>query len=177
MSYQYENRKAKRKLALDYLGGKCVVCGATENLQFDHIDPSTKSFTISARPDCILETLLDELDKCQLLCAQHHKEKSSRESFARVTHGKYWAAYHWKCQCELCLSFKKKNRADRREKRTGSRSEKRRLPRTHGTYAMYKHGCRCDECKAANTAYMTDWKSKNKRTGGRKVRHQPLKLD
>jgi len=29
------------------LGGRCVRCGATEDLEFDHIDPSTKRFTIS----------------------------------------------------------------------------------------------------------------------------------
>jgi len=33
--------------ALDILGGKCIKCGSLENLEFDHIDPSSKLFTIS----------------------------------------------------------------------------------------------------------------------------------
>ena len=41
-------RKAKNKAYLiEMLGGKCVGCGVTENLQFDHIDRKQKTFTIS----------------------------------------------------------------------------------------------------------------------------------
>ncbi len=30
-------RKERRAYCREYLGGKCVVCGTTHNLQFDHI--------------------------------------------------------------------------------------------------------------------------------------------
>ena len=39
-----ERRRKKRDILREHLGGKCVMCGTTENLQFDHIDASTKSF-------------------------------------------------------------------------------------------------------------------------------------
>ena len=32
---------------------------------------------------------------------------------------------------------------------------------THGTYSRYvKHGCRCDECKAAGTAYAKEYRER-----------------
>lgn len=37
----------RRKDAIEYLGGKCVLCGSVENLQFDHIDRSTKKYELS----------------------------------------------------------------------------------------------------------------------------------
>ena len=40
----------RRKAAIDHLGGKCVHCGTSHGLEFDHIDPLTKSFTIASRP-------------------------------------------------------------------------------------------------------------------------------
>jgi hypothetical protein len=45
-------------------GGKCVVCGASDELHFDHIIPYSKGGT-SLSPDNI-----------QLLCARHNLEKS-----------------------------------------------------------------------------------------------------
>jgi hypothetical protein len=41
-SYYYK----RRQKLYDFLGGKCVVCGATEDLEFDHIDPAQKSFDL-----------------------------------------------------------------------------------------------------------------------------------
>ena len=58
------------------LGGKCVDCGTTKNLQFDHIDPSKKSFNIS----CVLsERTLKELEKCELRCGNCHLEKTKND--------------------------------------------------------------------------------------------------
>jgi len=33
-----EYRKEKRQEAIDYLSGKCSMCGTTDNLQFDHLN-------------------------------------------------------------------------------------------------------------------------------------------
>lgn len=60
----------------DLLGGVCVVCGTTERLEFDHIDPSTKLFDIAKGWARAEKIVLEELEKCQLLCKQHHDEKS-----------------------------------------------------------------------------------------------------
>lgn len=79
-AYQREYQKkrwAKRKQELiDFLGGKCVKCGSTEELQFDHIDPSTKSFTIASCPTASEERMMAEIKKCQLLCRKCHEEKT-----------------------------------------------------------------------------------------------------
>jgi len=61
------------------LGGKCVKCGATERLEFDHIDPKNKSFCITKNLRMgDKEKLQEELDKCQLLCYDCHLEKTKQ---------------------------------------------------------------------------------------------------
>lgn len=63
------------------LGGACVVCGATEHLHFDHIDPTTKRFNVSARVrDTRIADLIEETLKCQLLCRDCHAPKTAVES-------------------------------------------------------------------------------------------------
>ena len=76
----YENRRQ----CIDKLGGKCVECGVTENLQFDHINPLEKSFAISETLHFSLkkkkEVKFDEeLNKCQLLCPTCHMEKTKND--------------------------------------------------------------------------------------------------
>ena len=72
-------RKAKNKAYLiEMLGGKCVGCGVTENLQFDHIDRKQKTFTIGKRLESSLENkLIPEANKCQLLCKCCHQIKTT----------------------------------------------------------------------------------------------------
>jgi hypothetical protein len=70
-------RQEKRKFLVEHLGGKCVGCGITENLQFDHIDRKQKLFTISKKIHSYsIERLLPEVEKCQLLCFKCHEFKS-----------------------------------------------------------------------------------------------------
>jgi len=70
-------RDERRQYLREYLGGKCVMCGVTEGLEFDHIDPSEKSYTIGSSITCFsLEELILEVDKCQLLCRPCHMKKS-----------------------------------------------------------------------------------------------------
>jgi 5-methylcytosine-specific restriction endonuclease McrA len=66
-----------RKMAnIEYLGGQCVSCGSTERLEFDHIDPSTKSYNIGKMWSLSQAKLVSELDKCQLLCYDCHRVKT-----------------------------------------------------------------------------------------------------
>lgn len=93
-------------LAVEYLGGRCVKCGTIEKLEFDHINPITKSFTITKfltqKP---WEEVLAELRKCQLLCENCHKEKTLAEQTGSREHGT-WAAYRrGKCRCDVCRDF------------------------------------------------------------------------
>ena len=76
---QREHRKEKRAICLEYLGGKCVKCGTTHNLQFDHIKREGKKYEITRRLSNNLNNLKEELDKCQLLCYTCHLEKTAKE--------------------------------------------------------------------------------------------------
>ena len=74
---QKKIRKERRQYLEEYLGGKCVRCGTTERLEFDHIKPENKSYTIACNITSFsLEELILEVDKCQLLCRPCHIEKS-----------------------------------------------------------------------------------------------------
>lgn len=68
--------------SLEYLGSKCVRCGynkCIDALEFHHKDGSTKEFCISDR-DIKLnwEIIKLELDKCEILCANCHREEHSK---------------------------------------------------------------------------------------------------
>ena len=68
--------KLKEK-CIDYLGGSCQLCGYkrfAEVLEFHHRDPLTKDFTISGNHSKSWEKISSELDKCELLCANCHRE-------------------------------------------------------------------------------------------------------
>ena len=70
------NRVNMRIVCKEYLGGECVGCGTTENLQFDHIDRNLKEYSVGKRMGNTFAYLKPELDKCQLLCKQCHQIKS-----------------------------------------------------------------------------------------------------
>ena len=76
-------RDERRKLLREKLGGKCVgynkVCGSTKKLEFDHIEPENKSFSIGQCLSKPLDLLLEESEKCQLLCYKCHYEKTRDE--------------------------------------------------------------------------------------------------
>jgi len=66
----------RREKALKFLGGICAICESAENLEFDHIDPEQKSFSISGFLTHAWVKVEPELKKCQLLCNTCHKEKN-----------------------------------------------------------------------------------------------------
>lgn len=79
-----EYRSQLRAECYARLGSVCVCCGSAEDLEFDHIDPTTKDFTIGTVWTCKRSILLAEVDKCQLLCVKCHLKKSADEgSFRR----------------------------------------------------------------------------------------------
>jgi hypothetical protein len=60
----------------------CAICGNQYehyNMQADHIDPSTKLYAICSLKNHKHQMLLDELEKCQVLCALCHRRKSILE--------------------------------------------------------------------------------------------------
>ena len=71
------------------LGGKCCGCGTTEDLQFDHLDRTTKSFNIGSNLAAKIEKLEEEAKKCQLLCRSCHELKTLiNHDCEHITYGK-----------------------------------------------------------------------------------------
>jgi hypothetical protein len=109
-------RYHKRMNALrDMLGGKCVRCGKTHDLQFHHKDRSDKLFDMSRNFDINWDYLVEEAMKCELRCVDCHKEEH------KATHGLGMHRHHG-CRCDICRNakneymrnWKKKNRERKR---------------------------------------------------------------
>lgn len=103
MLRRYHERRAR---AIEKLGGKCK-CGREDGLQFDHIDPQSKSFTIAKLSSVKEEKFWEEVDKCQLLCEDCHNKKTlhdlGRES-AKNKHGTL-SSFRY-CKCSECKAAK-----------------------------------------------------------------------
>jgi hypothetical protein len=71
--YRYD---LKKKL-VDIAGGKCIVCGYNKcirALDFHHRNPSEKKFSLSTPDSHKINDLIIEINKCDLLCANCHRE-------------------------------------------------------------------------------------------------------
>jgi hypothetical protein len=72
-----ERQRLVKQKAVDYLGGKCSICTYDRYLgalEFHHINPSEKDFTIAELKLTSFEKIKAELDKCLLVCANCHRE-------------------------------------------------------------------------------------------------------
>ena len=71
-------RKTAKQKLVELFGGCCKKCGynrCQEALQFHHLDPKTKSFTIAHKGKCRdWQVMVAEAEKCILLCANCHAE-------------------------------------------------------------------------------------------------------
>jgi hypothetical protein len=160
---QYRRRLA---WAIERLGSQCVRCESTENLQFDHVDPRTKSFNISQQATHSLEALAQELEKCQLLCRECHLAKTLGDKGQRSavgTHGTRSAYRH--CgppKCDECRrAHAEAHRIWRRGRQQG-RVAPQRAP--HGTNSGYRN-CgppKCNECKAAHRLAVQQFRRRKK---------------
>lgn len=81
------NQEERRKYMREWLtrrrdewiseqGGACVTCGATEDLEIDHIDPAEKERAVAHLWSSTAEVRAAELAKCQVLCKQCHLAKT-----------------------------------------------------------------------------------------------------
>lgn len=75
-----KQRRTQRKAKLvELFGGKCETCGYNRciaALHFHHKDPSTKSFMLNVNflATKSWDEVLEEADKCKLLCSNCHHE-------------------------------------------------------------------------------------------------------
>lgn len=96
-------RFEKKKKAVDYLGGKCIDCGynkCIEALEFDHTGHSKKEFTISGNHCISWDRLKVELDKCELRCANCHRERHAK---VKISLPEYKIESHIKTSlCQNC---------------------------------------------------------------------------
>lgn len=124
MHYITKFRQKRKSKIIEMLGGKCSRCDSTVKLEIDHIDPLTKSFTVSGNNlNKNWEAVLLEVGKCQLLCNSCHIEKTSEESKIRrpPQHGTQWMYKKYKCRCSLCIKEYAIKRKTYPSRKTGPR--------------------------------------------------------
>lgn len=77
-------RYLTKQKAVEYLGGKCKICGWSGDqagFDFHHKDPSQKDFAIGDFANIKWERVLNEIKKCELLCRTCHSiEHSTRNN-------------------------------------------------------------------------------------------------
>lgn len=74
-SIRYRNRNKRR--AVEYLGGKCITCGYSKSLaalDFHHRNENEKEWPPSRLMSYRWEVVKKEIEKCDLLCANCHRE-------------------------------------------------------------------------------------------------------
>lgn len=74
-----------REGILTYLTNKsCVICGESDirTLEFDHLNPSEKLFSISqaVKLGYRWPKVIEEIKKCRILCANCHKKHTAMQS-------------------------------------------------------------------------------------------------
>jgi|GEM_PF-2811688 len=124
--YMLEKYHKKRAKLIELLGGKCMVCGSVNQLEFDHIDPNTKSFTIAQLNTMAYDKAVEECKKCQLLCKPCHNtktilEKGFQEVKGKDIHGTI-SSYKY-CRCEICKNFYKEYNKNNRKIRPRCRKK------------------------------------------------------
>jgi len=114
-------RYAKKIKSVRYLGNSCNVCGEENifKLTFHHRDPSEKEFEIGEILKNRWSTIIKELDKCDILCQNCHREHHYNEKVIndkRRNDKKIYLEYSGnKCiecgynKCEASLEFHHRN--------------------------------------------------------------------
>ncbi len=85
-------RRKVRETIVKEAGGRCALCGydrCTAALEFHHLDPATKVFTIGSGNTWSLQRMRQEARKCVLLCGNCHAEVEAGATVlpARVPEG------------------------------------------------------------------------------------------
>lgn len=95
-----------RSEAVASLGGKCIDCDTTDDLEFDHADRYEKAFEVGKLLNYSKLRREEELKKCVLRCGNCHRAKSRfMKDHKGVPHGEGIVGKR-KCQCESCMPLK-----------------------------------------------------------------------
>jgi hypothetical protein len=122
-------RAARRAQLIEMLGGRCVRCGAVEDLEFDHIDPATKRFAVGASLSRAWPELVEEALKCQLLCRPCHIDKGA-EDRPEPVHG-YYRYWYYGCRRAECRAANAAKSARLRRQRTTNSEFSVTVPANH----------------------------------------------
>jgi len=86
--------QARKQMVIDakFQRGACAHCNLEVTLdnwivfEWDHIDPTIKSFGLSRSKNKSVQAIMEELDKCQLLCSNCHQLHTYKQGhyFGRI---------------------------------------------------------------------------------------------
>lgn len=114
---EYQRAWMAERRAEFFKGKCCKVCGKTDKLELDHVDPKQKvSHNIWSWSDSRRNA---ELAKCQVLCFDCHKKKTIREmpltnNRHPYTHGTKTMYEDHKCRCDDCRAWRRAKDQKRR---------------------------------------------------------------
>jgi hypothetical protein len=77
----------KRLMIQEFKKVPCMDCGIQYPpyvMDFDHRDPATKVLNISKVYHFGKQKLLDEIEKCDVVCSNCHRERSHQQKLARL---------------------------------------------------------------------------------------------
>lgn len=80
VSYVDRNKELTARYLMDKA---CIICGEKDIvvLDFDHRDPTTKRDSVSSmlRTGFAWKTILEEIEKCDVLCSNCHRRKTAKQ--------------------------------------------------------------------------------------------------
>lgn len=103
--YMQARYAARREEAVSFLGSRCIDCGSTDELEFDHADRALKTGEIGQLMTYSITRFWLEIKKCVLRCRECHQAKTSREQ--SVEHGGGVSGKR-NCYCDKCAPLKRK---------------------------------------------------------------------
>jgi hypothetical protein len=121
------NRERARRRKDEWLAanGPCRRCGTWDDLEVDHVDPKTKSFSVTfTEGKARLEA---ELAKCQVLCVPCHIQKAietgehrggGQNKITNPQHGTDVMYRREKCRCPECQAWKRRSNQEWRQRKS-----------------------------------------------------------
>ena len=84
---QNQTRQLEKKTLVNRMGGACIKCGYNKclsALEFHHLEPTEKEFSISQVRNLSEARIEKELKKCILVCANCHREIHENDAKDRI---------------------------------------------------------------------------------------------